>query len=70
MTIEGIYKKTIFNNSDNGYLVGLLKVIDNDIDASLNNKTITFTGYFNDINIEDNLRLVGTFTRHNKYANN
>ena len=68
MTIEGIYKKTIFNNSDNGYLVGLLKVIDNDIDASLNNKTITFTGYFNDINIEDNLRLVGTFTRHNRYG--
>lgn len=68
MTIEGIYKKTIFSNSDNGYLVGLLKVIDNDIDASLNNKTITFTGYFNDINIEDNLRLVGTFTRHNRYG--
>ncbi len=68
MTIEGIYKKAIFSNSDNGYLVGLLKVIDNDIDASLNNKTITFTGYFNDINVEDNLRLVGTFTRHNKYG--
>lgn len=68
MTIEGIYKRTIFSNSDNGYLVGLIKVTDNDIDASLNNKTITFTGYFNDINIEDNLRLVGTFTRHNKYG--
>ena len=68
MTIEGIYRKNIFNNSDNGYLVGLIKVLDNDIDPSLNNKTITFTGYFNDINIEDNLRLVGTFTRHNKYG--
>ena len=68
MTVEGIYKKTIFSNSDNGYLVGLLKVLDNDIDPSLNNRTITFTGYFNDINIEDNLRLVGTFMRHNKYG--
>ncbi len=68
MTIEGVYKRTIFNNSDNGYLVGLIKVTENDIDASLNNKTITFTGYFNDINIEDNLRLVGTFTRHNRYG--
>ena len=68
MTIEGVYKRTIFNNSDNGYLVGLIKVSENDIDASLNNKTITFTGYFNDINIEDNLRLVGTFTRHNRYG--
>ena len=68
MTIEGIYKRTIFSNSDNGYLVGLIKVTENDIDASLNNKTITFTGYFNDINIEDNLRLVGTFTRHNRYG--
>lgn len=68
MKIEGVYKRTIFSNSDNGYLVGLIKVTDNDIDASLNNKTITFTGYFNDINIEDNLRLNGTFTRHNKYG--
>lgn len=67
MYIKGIYKKNIFL-SDNGYIVGLIKVIDNDIDASLNNKTITFTGYFTNINLEDNLILNGNFVRHNKYG--
>ena len=45
--IEGIYKKTIFS-SDNGYIVGLLKVTEYD-DSTLCGKTITFTGYFTDI---------------------
>ena len=66
MYIKGIYKKTIYNRDN--YTVGLIKVKDNDIDDSLNEKTITFTGYFSDINIDDHLKLNGSFTRHNKYG--
>ena len=66
MYLKGIYKKTIYNRDN--YTVGLIKVKDNDIDPSINEKLVTFTGYFSDINIEDNLVLNGKFTRHNKYG--
>jgi len=66
MFLKGIYKKTIYNRDN--YIVGLLKVKENDIDDLLNDKTITFTGYFSNINIDDNLKLFGTFTVHNKYG--
>ena len=51
MYLKGIYKKNIYQREN--YLVGLIKVKDNDIDPALNDKTITFTGYFSNINIED-----------------
>lgn len=66
MYLKGTFKKVIFNRDN--YYVGLIKVKDNDIDPSLNDKTITFTGYFNELNIDDNLVLNGEFTRHNKYG--
>ena len=66
MYLKGIYKKTIYNRDN--YTVGLIKVKENDIDAGLNEKTITFTGYFSNINLEDHLLLNGEFTRHNKYG--
>ena len=64
--IEGVYKKAIFNG-DNGYLVGLLKVTDSEY-TGLAGKAIIFTGYFHDINPEDNLRLTGEFVNHYKYG--
>lgn len=66
MYIKGIYKRTIFNRDS--YTVGLIKVKDNDIDPGLNDKTITFTGYFSNINLDDNLLLNGDFTVHNRYG--
>lgn len=66
--IKGIYKKCIYINSDNLYLVGLIKVKENDFDEYINEKTITFTGNFSNINIEDTLVLKGEFTRHYKYG--
>ena len=65
--IIGIVKKVIYR-SENGYIVGSIKVTDNDIDPYLNNQTITFTGYFTNINLEDNLRLNGEFIHHYKYG--
>ena len=38
--IKGIYSSTIFNNEDNGYTVGLLKVLETDIEFV--GKNITF----------------------------
>ncbi len=66
MYIKGIYKRTIYNRDN--YTVGLIKVKDNDFDPGLNDKTITFTGYFSEINIDDHLLLNGEFTVHNKYG--
>lgn len=66
MFLKGIYKKTIFQRDN--YVVGLIKVEDNDIDSLLNNKTITFTGYFSDLNVDDHLFLNGNFTKHNRYG--
>ena len=66
MYLKGTFRKLIYNRDN--YYVGLIKVKDNDIDPGLNDKTITFTGYFNDINIDDILVLNGEFTRHNKYG--
>ena len=43
------------------------EVKDSDYD-SLKDKTITFTGYFSEINIDDILLLNGEFTKHNKYG--
>ena len=66
--LKGIYKKCIYQNLDNLYLVGLIKIKENDIDESLNEKTITFTGNFSTINIEDTLILQGELVKHFKYG--
>ena len=60
MQIKGTFKKLIYNRDN--YYVGLIKVKDSDY-PGLNDKTITFTGYFSDINIENDLtnRLVLAF---------
>lgn len=67
--IKGIYKKCIYHNDDNLYLVGLIKIKETDLDTELIDKTITFTGNFTDILEEDNLVLNGEWTKHYKYGN-
>ena len=66
MYLKGTFKRLIYNRDN--YYVGLIKVKENDIDPGLDGKTITFTGYFSDINIDDNLVLNGEFTKHNRYG--
>lgn len=65
MYLKGTFRKLIYNRDN--YYVGLIKVKDSDY-PGLNDKTITFTGYFSDINIDDILVLNGEFTKHNKYG--
>lgn len=63
--IKGNFKKYIFR-SDNNYVVGLFKVRETDLELS--NKTITFTGYFDELNELDLYKLEGNIVEHDKYG--
>lgn len=65
--IKGNFKKYIFK-SDNNYVIGLLKVKDNSSDLDYKNKTVTFTGYFDDLNELDLYLLEGSIVNHDKYG--
>lgn len=66
--IKGNYKKSIFNG-ENGYIVGLFRVKEtSDKYNDYINTTVTFTGYFHELNENDTYILYGDFTIHNKYG--
>ena len=56
--------------SSNGYKVGLFRVKETDNEDLLDfvNKTITFTGYFSDLNNEDTYIFQGEYTSHDRYG--
>ena len=67
--IKGNYKRSLFE-SNNGYVIGLFKVIetnDQDLEDYVE-KIITFTGYFVDLNINDNYIFYGELIDHPKYG--
>lgn len=67
--IKGIYKQSIFK-SDKGYIIGLLKVSETNI-PEMNEyvgKTITFTGYFADLNETEKYTMYGEIVNHPKYG--
>ena len=66
--VKGNYKKTIFK-SEQGYTIGLLKVRDaSEKLHSYIGKTITFTGYFPELNEVDTYILKGSIVVHKKYG--
>ncbi len=66
--IQGKFKQLIYEG-DNGYKVGLFRVKESSEDLEeLVNKTITFTGYFPDINNEDTYRLLGKYIDNARYG--
>ena len=65
--VVGKITKTIYK-SDNNYYVNLFKVKENDIDNYYNNRTITITGYFYDLEEDIELALIGEMGKHNKYG--
>ena len=66
--IQGKFKQLIYEG-DNGYKVGLFRVKESsDILEELVNKTITFTGYFPDINNEDTYKLLGSYIDNQRYG--
>lgn len=65
----GTYKQSIFS-SENGYIIGLMRVKDTDMESMKDyiNKTITFTGYFHELTEQDNYYFFGQETVHPKYG--
>ena len=67
--IKGYYSKSIFQNST-GYNIGIFKVSDTN-DESLADyigRTITFTGYFHELNNIDTYIFYGKKVLHEKYG--
>ena len=67
--IKGNYRKSIYS-SDKGYVIGLFKVRETNDDNLKDyiNKTITFTGYFYDLNEDDTYKLYGDMVDHPRYG--
>lgn len=69
-TLKGNFRRYIFK-SDNGYIVGLFKIkeiVSLDGIDDLEQNTITFTGYFHELNEDDTYIFNGTFVEHDKYG--
>lgn len=67
--IKGTFKRTIFE-SDKGYVIGLLKVEETNIDNSEDyiNKTVTFTGFFHELKEDDHYIMYGEEVFNQKYG--
>ncbi len=66
--IKGHFKKSLFV-AENGYVVGLFKVLETDkSNEEYINKTVTFTGFFHDLNENDLYIYHGKFLNHPKYG--
>lgn len=70
VSIKGKYTKTIFQNNSTGYTIGLFKVHDTDSEKLTDylNRTITFTGYFHELNEVDTYVMYGEVVKHEKYG--
>lgn len=69
--IKGKFKKTIYETSSgNGYKVGLFRVKEasDNLKEDLENHTVTFTGYFYDLVIDENYIFHGTYIENGKYG--
>ena len=64
--VVGKVTRKIFE-SDNNYMVLLLKVKETDLDIEIN-KTITITGYFYDLETDLDYSFIGSMQKHNKYG--
>ena len=67
--VKGIFRQSIFK-SDKGYVIGLLKILDTNIIEMKDyvNRTITFTGYFAELNENEKYIMYGEITNHPKYG--
>ncbi len=67
--VKAKYRRSIFE-SDKGFMIAIFKVIETDIEELIDftDKTITVTGYFNDLNKDDSYVLYGNTLEHPKYG--
>jgi len=66
-SIKGVFKRKIFSSSDTGYVIGLFRVKESDIE-DLVQKTITIVGYFHELTEEDTYIMHGDMVEHDKYG--
>ncbi len=64
--IKGNVSKIIYQNDENGYVVGILHVRESDLDLG---KTITFTGTLPELNFKTNYLFKGELVTHSRYGN-
>ena len=69
MYIKGSYSKSIYENNT-GYKIGIFRVSDTDSEelSDYIGRTITFTGYFHELNNIDNYIFYGKLVNHEKYG--
>ncbi len=67
--IKGQYRKSIYQN-ESGYCIGLFKVKETDSDELVDfvDRTITFTGYFHELNTDDTYIFYGKLVNHERYG--
>ena len=67
--IKGTFKKVIFQ-SDNNYIIGLFRVKDASSEEleSFINKTITITGYFHELTIDEIYTMNGNLVDNPRYG--
>lgn len=65
--IKGKYRSSIFE-SETGYKVGLFKVGETDHEEIMTNKTLTFTGYFSELNADDTYIFRGEYVYNERYG--
>lgn len=64
--VKGTFVKCIYSNKDNGYVVGVLKIKETDLD--LLDTNVYFTGSFYEIRVKNNYTLYGELVNHAKYG--
>ena len=66
--IIGSVRRIIYRN-ENGYIVGVFKVKDTSTSFEfLKDRTISFTGYFHELDLDDNYKFSGNIINHAKYG--
>ena len=58
---SGVVENITYQNSENGYTVAQLTV-------EKTSQTLTFVGSFPGLNIGENIKVKGTWTKHSKYG--
>lgn len=66
--IKGKYRKTIYESKESGYIVGLFRVEETDLEVIETDKTITITGYLPELNNEESYILKGIYKEHIRYG--
>lgn len=66
--IKGKFRQSIYT-SETGYVVGIFRVRESSDDIKdIENKTITFTGYFAELSTEDSYEFQGKYANHARYG--